>query len=98
LGNLVQLCRCHHRLAHEGGFTCEKGEKGKVTFRDQRQRPLGTYVLPTPLADDDTLEDWMVSQMHDFNIDGNTGIPNWMARDRMDWDLAVGNLFLCNPH
>jgi hypothetical protein len=98
LGNLVQLCRYHHRLVHEGGFVCEKDERDKVTFRDQRKQPIGSYILPTPLPDDETLEDWMVSQMQDFEIDGNTCIPNWMAGDRMDWDLAVGHLFLCKPH
>jgi hypothetical protein len=98
LRNLVQLCRYHHRLVHEGGFACEKDEQDNVTFRNQQQQPLGAYVLPTPLADDDTLEDWMVSQMHDFRIDGHTCVPNYMAGDRMDWDLAVGHLFLCKAH
>jgi hypothetical protein len=31
--------------------------------------------------------------MQDVAIDDSTGIPNWMAGDTMDWDLAVGNLF-----
>ena len=32
--------------------------------------------------------------MQDVVIDDTTCVPNWMAGDTMDWDLAVGNLFL----
>jgi hypothetical protein len=93
LDNLVQLCRHHHRLVHEGGFHCEKDERGILQFRDIRKRTLGTYVLPTPLPDDANLEDWMVTRLQDFEIDESTCVPNWMAGDRMDWDFAVGALF-----
>ena len=93
LDNLVQLCRHHHRLVHEGGFQCGKDEQGKLQFRDPRERVLNRYVLPTPVPDDATIEDWMVSHMQDVAIDDTTCIPNWMAGDTMDWDLAVGNLF-----
>lgn len=94
LGNLVQLCRRHHRLVHEGGFTCEKDADGRVTFRDARHQPLGTCMRPTPLPDEAMIEDWMVSHMQDIEIDDTTCVPNWMAGDKMDWDLAVGHLFL----
>ncbi len=36
LANLVQLCRHHHTLVHEGGFSCEKTADNKVEFRDPR--------------------------------------------------------------
>ncbi len=93
LDNLVQLCRHHHRLVHEGGFHCGKDEQGKLQFRDPRERLLNGYSVPTPVPNDATIEDWMVSHMQDVAIDDSTGIPNWMAGDTMDWDLAVGNLF-----
>ena len=32
LDNLVLLCRRHHRLVHEGGFTLERRAAGTVTF------------------------------------------------------------------
>jgi hypothetical protein len=35
----------------------------------------------------------MVTRMQDFEIDESTCVPNWMAGDRMDRDLAVGALF-----
>jgi hypothetical protein len=93
LDNLVQLCRHHHRLVHEGGFHCGKDEQGKLQFRDPREQLLNGYSVPTPVPDDATIEDWMVSHMQDVAIGDSTGIPNWMAGDTMDWDLAVGNLF-----
>ena len=93
LDNLVQLCRHHHRLVHEGGFHCGKDEQGKLQFRDPREQLLNGYSVPTPVPDDTTIEDWMVSHMQDVAIDDSTCIPNWMAGETMDWDLAVGNLF-----
>jgi hypothetical protein len=94
LDNLVQLCRRHHRLVHEGGFQCSRDENGNLQFRDPRERLLNRYAVPTPVPDDATIEDWMVSHMQDVAIEADTCVPNWMAGDTMDWDLAAGNLFL----
>lgn len=45
LGNLVQLCRFHHRLLHEGGYTLERtGRRGELCFR----RPDGRTLHPVP--------------------------------------------------
>jgi hypothetical protein len=45
LGNLVHLCRFHHRLVHEGGYTLESvGRTGELRFR----RPDGTALNPVP--------------------------------------------------
>lgn len=35
----------------------------------------------------------MVSRMQDIENDDSTCVPNWMAGDTMDWNLAVGHLF-----
>lgn len=40
IANLVQLCRHHHRLVHEGGFTVE-GAVGALVFRAPNGRRLG---------------------------------------------------------
>ena len=92
--HLVQLCRHHHRMVHEGGFQCTRDDNGNLQFRDPRRQLLNRYALPTPLPDDATIEDWRVSHMQDVVIDDTTCVPNRMAGDTMDWDLAVGNLFL----
>jgi hypothetical protein len=44
LGNLMLVCRRHHRLLHEGGFSVERTEEGDVVFR----RPDGRRVEVAP--------------------------------------------------
>jgi hypothetical protein len=45
LPNLVHLCRRHHRLLHEGGYTLTAGRAGHFTFR----RPDGRVVPDSPI-------------------------------------------------
>ncbi len=40
LDNLVLQCRHHHRLLHEGGFSCERLPGGRLVFRDSRGQEL----------------------------------------------------------
>ena len=40
LANLVQLCRHHHRLVHEGGYTLERGPAEALIFRRPDGRPI----------------------------------------------------------
>ena len=42
LDNLVQLCRTHHRLIHEGGFTVERTASRQFLFT----RPDGQVIEP----------------------------------------------------
>jgi hypothetical protein len=44
LDNLILVCRRHHRLLHEGGFSVERTETGDVMFR----RPDGRLVEVSP--------------------------------------------------
>jgi hypothetical protein len=44
LTNLVQLCRFHHRLVHEGGYMIEARAAGALCFR----RPDGRTISPVP--------------------------------------------------
>ena len=44
LGNLMLLCRRHHRLLHEGGFSVERDASGRLTF----VRPDGRLVQMAP--------------------------------------------------
>ena len=56
LDNLVLLCRRHHRLVHEGGFTLERQADGTVAFFYKDGAPLWTapppprFDLANPLA------------------------------------------------
>src|SRR5205809_163515 len=36
LENLVLLCRHHHRLLHEGGYSIERTSSGEIAFRHAR--------------------------------------------------------------
>jgi len=92
LDNLVLLCRHHHHLVHEGGFSCEKNGSGEVVFRDQRRVPLATWA-PQPRISDEDIKDWLDREFFDKGIDADTCRSQWYAGERMDWNLAVSNLF-----
>lgn len=93
LANLVQLCSHHHRLVHEGGYTVEATAKGIVRFR----RPDGRELMPTALcmpARGPTIETQHATRR--LTIDSDTCQP-LSAGDRLDYDIAVGNLLAANP-
>jgi len=92
LDNLVLLCRRHHHLVHEGGFSCEKTVSGELILRDQRNTPLPHWSL-LPTVGDDDINDWLEREFFDRGIDAETCRSQWYAGERMDWNLAVGHLF-----
>jgi hypothetical protein len=94
LDNLVQLCRHHHRLVHEGGFNCERGADGKISFVNQCNDTLPEFSESITL-DEGEINDWIHAMATEFEIDGETCVPRWYSGDRMDWDLGVGHLFAC---
>lgn len=93
LDNLVQLCRHHHRLVHEGGFTCERRPGGQLVFRDRRQRALPETVSLHPVDTDRAFGDWMLEKVPGLAIDADTCVPLWYAGETIDWHYAVGLLF-----
>lgn len=85
LTNLVRLCRFHHRLVHEGGYT--------MTFDGTTARffnPFGNEVLPSPPLHEpeQTLGQRYASA--DPPIDHNCLPP--AAENEIDHDLAVSCL------
>jgi hypothetical protein len=93
LDNLILLCRRHHHLVHEGGFACEKTNDGEILFQDQQQAPLPTWsVLPT-IGEDDVNE-WLDRTFFEDGTALEACNAQWYAGDRMDWNLAVGHLFV----
>lgn len=48
LDNLVRLCRHHHRLIHEGGFTVERLEPGAGSARLVFRNPHGVVIEESP--------------------------------------------------
>lgn len=74
--NLVQLCRRHHRLIHEGGFGVSRSSGGELEFRDRsgeilRVRPALRRGDPAAIAT------------------GRRSAPRQPSGDRLDLDLAV---------
>ena len=92
LDNLLLLCRHHHHLVHEGGFVCEKGDDGKVSFRNQRDATLDQSSGLPGIADVD-VQQWMDREFFETNIDSETCTAKWYAGDNMDWQMAVSALF-----
>jgi hypothetical protein len=88
LDNLLQLCRHHHRLVHEGGFVCEKDAHGKVVFRDQVGELIpeaGFRPLPNPQK---VLVE-LKKKLENRFIDAQTCVTRWDG-ETMDRHLAVG--------
>jgi len=92
LDNLVLLCRHHHRLVHEGGFTCEKREDGAVVFRDARRKRIDRFARLTPEDERRAFDLWLEREMRDLGITSQTCVTRWEG-EHMDWDLGVGHLF-----
>jgi hypothetical protein len=95
LENLVQLCRQHHRLVHEGGFSCERAASGEIVFRDGRERRLSHWsVLPRRNREKEA-----VNHLHErfdhLGIEADTCLPDWYAGDTCDWQMAVDGLLSC---
>lgn len=93
LDNLVQLCRHHHRLVHEGGFACEREPGGRLVFRDRCSQPLPESIRLSPFDTDRGFADWLLGKVPDLAIDEQTCVPEWYAGETIDWDFAVSVLF-----
>ena len=98
LGNLVTLCRFHHRLVHEGGFGLHVTDDGVFVFT----RPDGTRVVESgercfrgsvvereedaPL--EETLRLHVLNHIAGLNIDAKTIRSRWLG-ESMDYSQAI---------
>jgi Domain of unknown function (DUF222) len=82
LGNLLLLCRRHHRLVHEGGYSVERLPGDRFRFRDPWGRPIPDAPRPPPGS-----VDCLRQGNQPLFIDAATYRSG--AGDRMDVDLAV---------
>jgi hypothetical protein len=83
IDNLVLLCRTHHRLLHEGGYSLERLATGKLRFGYPWGEPIADSPRPPPGSVEGLLErngELLISEYY-------TG-----AGDRMNLDLAVAAL------
>jgi hypothetical protein len=82
LGNLLLLCRRHHRLVHEGGYSVERLPGDRFRFRDPWSRPIPDAPRPPPGS-----VDCLRQGNQPLLIDAATYRSG--AGDRMHVDLAV---------
>ena len=91
LANLHGLCRFHHRLVHEGGWTMQRDDRdgrSTVTFR----RPDGTTLETAPLRVepvDGRIE--AANSQRGVSISSDTCMPNCYG-DALDLDWVVSGL------
>jgi len=93
LTNLVQLCRRHHRLLHEGGFGLERRSGGELVFR----RPDGRRIPRVPAAargDHEALRSRHGRER--LEIGPSTCASGWHG-ERLDLGLGVDALLACAP-
>ncbi|HKB47734.1 MAG TPA: DUF222 domain-containing protein [Ktedonobacterales bacterium] len=92
LANLVNLCRSHHRLVHEGGMAIEARAGGGWRFLrpNGREFEIG-YREPAPAYEWSALQKTHTAQ--GLHIDSQTAATRWRG-ERMDYELGVW--VLCN--
>jgi hypothetical protein len=93
LGNLVQLCRHHHRLLHEGGYTVEARAGDALVFRRPDGHRIDTAPRPPGGRPGEIRER---RGAHPRRIGPEACVPLW-AGERLDLDLGVQALLAFAP-
>ena len=85
--NLLLLCRRHHRLVHEGGYTLERLAGGRLRFRGPRGAPVPAVPRPPPGSRQQLLA---CNRRRGLSIDAQTCASG--DGDPLDLELAVDAL------
>ncbi len=91
LGNLLQLCRRHHGLLHEGGFTVRGTPETGLTFLDAQGKPV---LAVRPAVE---LPAWGGGPLREsaraggVEIEPETNLPDWDGQTP-DYAWAVDDL------
>ena len=94
LSNLLLLCRHHHRLLHEGGYSVERHAAREMTFR----RPDGRPFRACPgrgAADGEELR--LRARRAGLRVNPETSLA-LSGGDRLDYGMAVEGLLHSGPH
>lgn len=85
LANAATLCRAHHRMVHEGGFTLATPAPGRFEFH----RPDGVVIaappITVPVGDDWIRDD---NTRHGTHPTQDSPVPDWDGR-RPDYPHIV---------
>ena len=87
--NLLSLCRYHHKLVHEGGYTISRSTHGELQFHDPRGRQLHNHNELKANNNADALR-----QQHQnlgIHIEPDTIVGNYCG-DKLDLHYAVSVL------
>jgi len=87
--NLLSLCRFHHKLVHEGGYTVGRGVDGEIRFYDPRGRQL--HHGSSLVANDGIDALRQQHQQQGITIQPDTIVGHYCG-DRLDMDYAVSVL------
>jgi hypothetical protein len=93
LENLILLCRHHHHLVHEGGFTCERSKDGEVYFMDRQKQALPAFSELPKVASEQDLQRWLDNEFFEATANGDGCDAKWYAGEQIDWQMAVSALF-----
>jgi hypothetical protein len=85
LDNLISLCRYHHRLMHERGYSIAASSGGGFGF----YQPDGTALPPSPALPE---PDGTIENTHDADITPGTIVPPWFG-ERLNLDYAIAVCF-----
>ena len=86
LGNLLLLCRHHHRRVHEDGWKVFLNERGETRFH----RPDGRLLPDVPERSPVPVDSWadLERRQADLEIDPWTATSRWSG-ERLDLDQAL---------
>jgi hypothetical protein len=89
--NLVQLCRHHHRLVHEGGFSVERAAAGALRFRRPDGRAIATVPTSAAASAATVIGD---NRRRGLRIGAETCVPRWCG-EPLDLPAAVDAVLTC---
>jgi Domain of unknown function (DUF222)/HNH endonuclease len=94
LGNLVLLCRRHHRFVHEYGYTIERVETGFEFVKPDGRRAASVPRLPEIEAELGCTELARGNERawNDVSIGPRTDGADWMG-ENLDYDWVLRHLF-----
>ena len=92
LGNLVLLCRRHHRAVHEEGFEVVLDAAGEARFLRPDGRPLPEAPALPPVTDAPLATAMARLDRAGIHIGPHTATPAWRG-ERLDVDWAVSVLW-----
>lgn len=100
LGNLVLLCRTHHRLIHEAGYDILKDENRNMIFVDPNGKPIPPSLYPQFKNKNVSAETFFEIERDNvalgLDITPATAVTAWQG-EVMDYDMGVEALLDLTP-